>query len=225
MDIQKILYQNQDIKYADFQRKLIPNIDPASIIGVRTPILRKIAKDAIREGWYNDFLEKLPHQYFDENQLHTFIVSGLKDFDQCITEVNRFLPFINNWATCDQLSPKIFKRHHTELLPYIEQWLESSKTYSLRFGIDMLMEHFLDADFDAKYLTKVATVKSDKYYVNMMIAWYFATALAKQWDTTIQIIESHRLEKWVHNKTIQKARESNRITQEQKEYLKTLKEA
>lgn len=223
MNIQETLFKNADTKYAEFQHKIVPNIAPETIIGVRTPILRKIAKEIFKAKDHKSFLNNLPHQYFDENQLHIFIVSEIKDFEECLAEVEKFLPFINNWATCDQLSPKIFKKHHDKLMTYIDKWLQSKYPYTIRFAIGMLMEHFLDADFDAKYLEKVANVESDEYYVKMMMAWYFATALTKQWDDTVKIIESKKLDNWVHNKTIQKACESYCITKDQKEYLKTLK--
>ena len=223
MDIEKILFENADKKYAEFQHKLIPNIDPKSIIGVRTPILRKLAKEVSKTESCEKFLNDLPHKYFDENQLHIFIVSEMKDFGKCLSETEKFLPYVDNWATCDQLSPKVFTKHHNELLPYIDTWITSDQPYTIRFAVGMLMGHFLDEDFDASHLEKVAKVKSDEYYVKMMAAWYFATAFAKQWDDTIKIVESRKLDAWVHNKTIQKACESYRITVEQKEYLKSLK--
>ncbi len=222
-EIQKFLFENQDIGYRDFQSKLIPNVDKSYFIGVRTPILRKYAKELLKTGDINAFFAELPHKYFDENQLHAFILSGIKDFDECIKETERFLPYVDNWATCDQLSPKCFKKNKSELLKYINNWLKSDKTYTVRFAIGMLMSHFLDEDFDEKYLTTVANVKSDEYYINMMIAWYFATALAKQYESTLPFIENKVLDKWTHNKAIQKAVESYRITDEQKVYLRTLK--
>ena len=221
--IQEELFMLQDKQYAVFQRKLLPTIDPTMIIGVRTPLLRAYAKKvAIMDTMY-DFLRDLPHQYFDENQLHAFILSSEKDFDICLEEVERFLPYIDNWATCDQLSPKIFKKHLDELLPHIETWLMSEATYTIRFGIGMLMQYYLDDAFELRYADAVATVKSEEYYVNMMIAWYFATALAKQYDSILLYLKENRLDEWTHNKTIQKAIESYRISPEQKEYLKTLK--
>ena len=222
-EIQKFLFENQDIQYRDFQSKLIPNVDKESFIGVRTPALRKYAKELIRAGEFSDFLGELPHKYFDENQLHAFIISGIKAFDECITEVERFLPYVDNWATCDQLSPKCFAKNKSELLKHINKWIKSNKTYTVRFAIGMLMSHFLDGDFDESYLKMVASVKSEEYYINMMIAWYFATALAKQYESTLPYIENKALDKWTHNKAIQKAVESYRITDEQKAYLKTLK--
>ena len=222
--IQQLLNSKVDTAYADFQRKLIPNIPPESVMGVRTPELRKLAKQVRKEQKScEEFLAELPHAYFDENQLHAFIISEIKSFDECVQALEKFLPYVDNWATCDQLSPKVFKKQRELLLPYIDEWLESEKTYTVRFGIGMLMSLFLDEEFDIAYLDKVADIKSEEYYVNMMIAWYMATALAKQWDATIDTLTGRILSPWVHNKTIQKARESNRITSEQKEYLKTLK--
>ena len=222
--IQDELFKMRDAEYRDFQSKLIPNAAKDYFIGVRTPDLRAFAKKIAHEDGIGEFLHALPHKYFDENQLHAFVISGMKDFDGCVEELNRFLPYVDNWATCDQMSPKVFKKHRPELLGNIDAWLASGRTYTVRFAIGMLMEHFLDDDFDAKYPETVASLRSDEYYVNMMIAWYFATALAKQYDAAIPFIEERRLDVWTHNKTIQKARESYRITPEQKEYLKSLKQ-
>lgn len=222
-EIQKELFSKQDTAYRDFQAKLIPNLADGAMIGVRTPELRKMAKQYAKREDIAAFLNVLPHTYFDENQLHAFIISERRDFAQCIAELARFLPFVDNWATCDQLSPKIFKKHRQELLPPINEWLSSAQTYVIRFGIGMLMEHFLDEDFDLVYPETVAKIRSDEYYVNMMIAWYFATALAKQYQAVLPFLEQNRLDTWTHNKTIQKAVESLRITPEQKSYLKTLK--
>ena len=213
----------RDEKYATFQAKLIPGIDPKAVIGVRTPQLRSYAKKLVKEEGVADFLKVLPHEYFDETQLHAFIISEMKDFDGCLAEVNRFLPYVDNWATCDQLSPKVFGKHKDRLLPQIINWMKSDETYTIRFGIGMLMQHYLDDDFRPEYPQMVAEIRSDEYYVNMMIAWYFATALAKQYQTVLPFIEDRKLDAWTHNKAIQKAVESYRITAEQKEYLKTLK--
>ena len=223
VEIRDKLFTLQDKKYRDFQSKLIPNVAIDNVIGVRTPELRKYAKELSKRKDIKDFLNVLPHKYFDENQLHAFIVSEIKDFDLCIKEVCRFLPFVDNWATCDQMSPKIFKKHHSELLKYIKEWLSSDKTYVVRFAIGMLMEHFLNEDFDITYPERITKIKSNEYYVNMMIAWYFVTALAKQYNLVLPFIENKCLDSWTHNKTIQKAIESNRITDEQKAYLKKLK--
>ncbi|MBR4262683.1 MAG: DNA alkylation repair protein [Bacilli bacterium] len=220
--INEELFNLQDIKYRDFQIKLIPTRDPDTIIGIRTPDLRKLSKKIAKED-YKSFLDELPHKYFDENQLHAFIISELKDYDECINYINKFLPYVDNWATCDQMSPKIFKKHIDKLIVQIKKWIKSKETYTIRFGIGMLMQYYLDDEFKKDYLELVSNIKSNEYYVNMMIAWYFATALAKQYDATIPYIENHKLDKWTHNKTIQKAIESYRITNEQKDYLRTLR--
>ena len=222
-NIRDNLFELQDKKYRDFLAKLIPNINSESIIGVRTPNLRIKAKKLIKENNYQEFINELPHKYFDENQLHAFIISEIKDYDICITYINKFLPYIDNWATCDQMSPKTFKNHHKELISQIKIWTKTKDTYTIRFGIGMLMQHYLDKDFKPQYLEMVSKIKSNEYYVNMMIAWYFATALAKQYEITIPYIEKQILDPWTHNKTIQKAMESYRILPEQKTYLKTLK--
>ena len=222
-DILKKLYALQDTKYRDFQGKLIPTVDPNTIIGVRTPDLRTLAKELAKKEDIGIFLDALPHAYFDENQLHAFILSELKDYDQCIERVKEFLPYIDNWATCDQLSPKAFKKHKTELLKEIKNWLKSDKTYTVRFAVGMLMQHYLDDNFKSDYPKLVAVIKSDEYYINMMRAWYFATALAKQYDAIIPYIEQKKLDPWTHSKAIQKAVESYRIIPMQKEYLKTFR--
>lgn len=229
--IQKRLWEMQDAKYADFQMALIPDKDRACAIGVRTPQLRAFAKELYRASQSGDaaqheldaFLGTLPHRYFDEMQLHGFIISEIRDFDACMAEVERFLPHIDNWATCDQLSPKVFKKHKSELIAHIDRWLGSEHTYTVRFGIGMLMQHFLDEDFAISYMDRIAEIRSDEYYINMMIAWYFATALAKQYAPALAVMEEQRLAKWTHNKAIQKAIESRRITDEQKAYLRSLK--
>lgn len=222
-EIRDELFRLQDTKYRDFQVKLIPGKTADDMIGVRTPDLRKYAKQLAKRQDVNDFLNTLPHQYFDEDQLHAFILCEMKDYDQCIEKVSAFLPYVDNWATCDQMSPKIFKKHKDELLIKIEEWISLKETYTVRFGIGMLMEHFLDEDFDIRYPEKISKIRSEEYYVNMMIAWYFATALAKQYDTILPFIENKKLSAWTHNKAIQKSVESYRITDEQKKYLRTLK--
>ena len=221
--IQEELFKLQDIKYKDFSSKLIPNVSKDYFIGVRTPDLRKYAKELVKEEYIDKFLNDLPHKYFDENQLHAFILSELKDYDKCIEYINKFLPYVDNWATCDQMSPKIFKKNTDKLINEIKIWIKSKETYTIRFGICALMQYYLDDNFKKEYLDMISKIRSDEYYVNMMIAWFFATALAKQYDSTIPYIENNKLDKWVHNKTIQKAIESYRITPEQKEYLKSLK--
>ena len=222
-EIRKTLLSMQDEKYRAFQVKLFPTVDPQTVIGVRTPDLRGYAKKLLKEEDVSAFLSDLPHRYFDENQLHAFIISEIKDHGKCMEEVNRFLPYVDNWATCDQMSPKVFKKNRPQLLKQIRIWLKSDRTYTIRFAIGMLMEHYLDDAFDISYPEVVAVIRSDEYYVNMMIAWYFATALAKQYDEILPFIENRRLDVWTHNKAIQKAIESYRITPEQKEYLKRLK--
>ena len=222
-EIRVELFKMQDMDYRDFNSKLIPTVDKSLFVGVRTPELRKYAKQLAKREDIEDFLHSLPHKYFDENQLHAFTVSEIKDFKSCVDKVNEFLPYIDNWATCDQLSPKVFKKHHKELIAYIKEWLESDKVYTLRFGIGMLMEHFLDEDFDILYPETVSKIRSGEYYINMMIAWYFATALAKRYESILPFIEKRSLDIWTHNKAIQKAVESLRISDEKKEYLKSLK--
>lgn len=222
-EIRKELKKLQDKGYREMQVTIIPTLKADSIIGVRTPALRQLAKEFAKREDISDFLTDLPHKFFEENQLHAFILSGMKDAESCIRLVDEFLPYVDNWATCDQMSPKVFKKHKQLLLEYVDKWIRSEHTYVKRFAIGMLMEHFLDEDFKTSYLTKVSKIRSEEYYVNMMIAWYFATALAKQYEDTLPFIEKQKLDKWTHNKSIQKAVESYRITPEQKEYLKTLK--
>ena len=222
-EIRTVLFSSQDLDYRKLQKKTIPNLDIEAIIGVRTPILRNLAKQFAKADDIDKFLNDVPHRFFDEDQLHAFIISGMKDYDKCVCELNKFLPYVNNWATCDQMSPKIFGKHHKELTGEIKKWLKSDKTYTIRFGIGMLMEHFLKEDFNIKYAETVAKIRSDEYYINMMIAWYFATALAFQYDSILPFIENNKLDKWTHNKTIQKAIESYRITDDQKTYLRSLK--
>ena len=217
------LFRLQDKKYAAFQAKLIPTVETDRIIGVRTPELRAFARKLVKDEDIASFLVSLPHQYFDEDQLHAVVISLEKDFDKCVAEVETFLPFIDNWATCDQLSPKVFKKEPEKLLSYICTWIKSDKVYTVRFAIGMLMQHFLDERFNPKYADMVAAVRSEEYYINMMIAWYFATALAKQYASILPYLEEKKLDDWTHNKAIQKSVESNRITAEQKAYLKTLK--
>ncbi|MBR0132625.1 MAG: DNA alkylation repair protein [Lachnospiraceae bacterium] len=221
--IREKLFELQDEKYRDFQAKLIPGYDAETMIGVRTPELKKLAKELSKDAKIESFLSDLPHKFFDENQLHAFIISEYKDFEKCLEKVNQFLPYVDNWATCDQLSPKVFRKYPAELLDQIKKWMASDETYTKRFGIGMLMQYFLDEKFKPEYPEMVAKERSEEYYVNMMIAWYFATALAKQYDAVLPFIEEHRLDKWTNNKAIQKAVESYRITDEQKAYLKTLK--
>lgn len=223
MNIQKRLFELSDEKNADFSAKLTPGIDREKFLGVRIPASRKLAKEIIKENEHKDFLNSLPHKYYDENILHSILISEIKDYDECIKYVDEFLPYVDNWAVCDTMSPKAFKNKHERLMNDILRWVDSDQTYTIRFGLKILMAHFLDNDFKNEYLKIPAKIKSDEYYINMMIAWFYATALAKQWDNTIVFIENGVLDKWVHNKAIQKARESYRITAEQKEYLKSMK--
>lgn len=223
MNIQKRLFELSDEKNADFSAKLTPGIDREKFLGVRIPASRKLAKEIIKENEHKDFLNSLPHKYYDENILHSILISEIKDYDECIKYIDEFLPYVNNWAVCDTMSPKAFKNKHERLMNDILRWVDSDQTYTIRFGLKILMAHFLDNDFKNEYLKIPAKIKSDEYYINMMIAWFYATALAKQWDNTIVFIENGVLDKWVHNKAIQKARESYRITAEQKEYLKSMK--
>lgn len=221
--IEKRLFMLSDEKYRAFQSKLMPNVPIESIIGVRTPLLRNLAKELVKCEGIEEFLNQLPHRYYDEYNLHGFIISLIKDYDTAVSRVDELLPYVDNWATCDLLSPKVFAKNRPLLKTEIERWLKSDKPFTVRFGIEMVMSHFLDKDFDASYLKKISKIRSDEYYVNMMIAWYFATALAKQWESTLPYIENKTLDVWVHNKTVQKAVESYRITEDQKEYLKSLK--
>lgn len=223
MTILERLYELEDKEYAAFQAKLTPGVPVESFIGVRVPRARKLAKELVKANEYNEFLGELPHKYYDENMLHGLIISELKDYERCIDELEKFLPFVDNWAVCDIMSPKVFKKNKSRLFNKITEWSKSEHLYTVRFGIEMLMSFYLDDDFESDYLDIAAAVHSEEYYLKMMIAWFFATALAKQWEATIPYIENNKLDTWIHNKTIQKARESYRITPEQKDYLKTLK--
>lgn len=221
--LQKQLFELQDEKYRDFHSKLIPDTDKEAVIGIRMPVLRKFAKTFGKTPEAEAFLQQLPHRFYEENNLHMMLITEIKDYPTCIKEVKKFLPYIDNWATCDFSEPKCFRKHKKEMLEEIKDWIHASETYTIRYGIGMLMRLFLDEDFSPEYLEMAAGVRSEEYYVNMMLAWYFATALAKQWDATIPYIEQHKLSDWVHRKTIQKAVESFRITPEQKVYLKSFR--
>ncbi len=222
-EIQKRLFALQDKDYRAFTVKLSPTVDPDSVIGVRLPAIRKLAKELKGSDQAAKLLAKLPHQYFEEYMLHSILLYELKEFDEAVNEVERFLPYIDNWAVCDTTRVKAFNRQPEKLLPYIDKWLASGHTYTIRFGILCLMNLFLDERFDTAYADMVAAIRSEEYYVNMMIAWYFATALAKQYDAAVKYIEQNRLDQWTHNKAIQKAVESYRVTDEHKAYLKTLR--
>ncbi|MBQ2420765.1 MAG: DNA alkylation repair protein [Clostridia bacterium] len=217
------LFEIQDLKYRDFSHSLMPTVDKEKVIGVRAPALRKLAKELSKDERSKNFMSSLPHVYYEENNLHAFLIEQIKDFDTAISEIDRFLPYVDNWATCDCMSPKAFKKDLDRLLTKIDQWLSSSHTYTVRYGICTLMRYYLDSRFSPDFLKKVAEIRSDEYYVKMMIAWYFATALAKQYDATLPYISEKKLDKWTHNKAIQKAIESYRVTDEHKAYLKTLK--
>ena len=221
--VQQDLFTMQDLKYRDFQAKLMPTVDKDSVIGVRVPMLRAYAKKFGKTEEAKQFLEILSHQYYEENNLHGLLIDQMKDYELCIEELIRFLPYINNWATCDILSVKAVKGHLDSYIKNIYQWLESDYTYTIRFGINMLMRYYLEEEFKIEYPEKVAAIRSEEYYVNMARAWYFATALAKKYDQVLPFLEEQKMDVWTHNKTIQKAIESYRITPEQKEYLRTLK--
>lgn len=221
--VQQDLFTMQDLKYRDFHAKLMPTVDKDSVIGVRVPMLRVYAKKFGKTEEAKQFLEILPHQYYEENNLHGLLIDQMKDYELCIEELIRFLPYINNWATCDILSVKAVKGHLDSYIKNIYQWLESDCTYTIRFGINMLMRYYLEEEFKIEYPGKVAAIRSEEYYVNMARAWYFATALAKKYDQVLPFLEEQKMDVWTHNKTIQKAIESYRITPEQKEYLRTLK--
>lgn len=222
-ELQKQLFEMQDLSYRDFHAKLMPTIEKEKIIGIRTPMLRKFAKEYAKTADKEIFLKELPHQYYEENNLHGFLLEMEKDYEKLVEELDVFLPCVDNWATCDMMRPKIFKKHLPNLRKKIEEWLSSTHTYTIRYGIGMLLSYYLDDAFEEQDLQRVSQIQSEEYYVNMMIAWYFATALAKQWKKTIPYLEKQMLSPWVHNKAIQKAIESYRITNEQKEFLRTLK--
>lgn len=217
------LFELQDLKYRDFHSRLMPDVQKEKVIGVRTPDLRKFAKELKNSGMADDFIASLPHKYYEEDNLHAFLIEQIKDYGVCIKEINRFLPFVDNWATCDMMRPKIFKKHLPELLCEIKKWIASGETYVVRFGIECLMCYYLEENFSPEYPKLVAGISSDEYYVKMMQAWYFATALAKRYDEILPFLEQNCLDADVHNKTIRKAIESYRITDEQKDCLRKLK--
>ncbi len=210
-------------EYRDFQSRLVPNVPKETILGVRTPDMRKIAKEIKGTAEAESFLIQLPHRYYEENLVHFFLIALIRDFDECAKAVESFLPYVDCWPVCDQSSPKVFAKNHQKLLPLIRKWISSEHVYTARFGIRMLMNEFLGEDFKPEYLEWVATVNGEDYYIKMMVAWYFATALAKKYDESIVYIEEHRLEPWTHKKAIQKAIESFRVSDAHKEYLKSLR--
>lgn len=221
--MKEILLKKADISYKKFHAKLMPDIDESTIIGVRVPEIRKIANKYAESEARKKFMQELPHTYYEENNLHAFFIVQIKEFCECIYELERFLPYIDNWATCDSLRPVCFAKNKDKLVKHIYKWLKSDNPFAVRFGIEMLMVHFLDEKFDKMFADAVLNVCSEHYYVKMMVAWYFATALSKRWDDIVPYITEKRLNTWVHNKTIQKALESYRITDAQKKYLRTLK--
>ena len=223
MEVRQALLAMQDLGYREFHSRLIPGVDPEKIIGVRTPALRKYAKEFGKTENAAEFLNTLPHASYEENNLHGFLIEGMKDYDTCVAYLDAFLPWVDNWATCDMISPGIFKKNREKLVGKIREWIVSGHTYTIRFGIGMLMSLYLDEDFAPEYPELVASVISGEYYVNMMIAWYFATALAKQYEAVLPYLLERRQCVWVHNKTIQKAVESNRISKDIKQYLRTLR--
>lgn len=218
-----LLLAKQDIKYRDFQAPLFPTVDKEKIIGIRLPELKKLAKEIKNQDIAVAFLNELPHYYFEENMLHAVLICLIKDYEKCLKEIEKFLPYVDNWGVCDTIIPKVFIKHKDELLVHINKWINSSHTYTVRFAIKMLMSFYLDDSFKEEYMELVSKVKSEEYYINMMVAWYFATALAKQYDAAIKYIENKKLSPWVHNKTIQKSIESYRVSEEHKNYLKSLK--
>ncbi len=223
MTLYEKLIAVKDDAYRDFQTKLVPNIPPETIVGVRTPALRKLAKEIFLSADRDAFLKDLPHGYYEENLIHFFVLSMIRDFDECVRRTEAFLSYVDCWPVSDQATPKAFRKNHEKLLPYIRKWIASEHVYTARFGIRMLMNEFLDADFKEEYLELVASKQGEDYYLKMMVAWYFATALAKRYDETVPYLETHRLDEWTHKKAIQKAVESFRVTDAHKEYLKSLR--
>lgn len=223
MSVYERLLKVKDEGYRDFQAKLVPNISPDTIIGVRTPDMRAVAKEVFSSKERDEFLNDLPHKYYEENLVHFFVISLIKDFDECIAETERFLPYVDCWPVSDQATPKSFKKNHEKLLPYIKKWIADEHVYTARFGIRMLMNEFLGDDFKEEYLEIVSSKKGDDYYLKMMVAWYFATALAKKYEESVKYIEERKLDEWVHRKAIQKAIESFRVSEEHKEYLRSLR--
>lgn len=222
-DVRSRLFKYQDLKYRDFHSKLMPTVNKDRIIGVRTPVLRKIAKEFNKSDYKEDFLKAVPHKYYEEDNLHAFLIEQIKDFDECISALDNFLLYIDNWATCDMMTPEVLRKFPDKLYLKIQEWVKSSHTYTVRFGVVTLMKFFMNERIDENHLKLLLSIKTDEYYINMAIAWYLATALAFNWDTVIPYIEKKKFSKWIHNKAIQKAIESYRITSDQKSFLKKLK--
>lgn len=225
-EIKDYLLKNQDLQYKQFHSSLMPTINSEVVIGIKVPILRNYTKELLKKYDIQSFIpffKDLPHQYYEENNIHAFLIEKINNYDECLFQLEQFLPYIDNWATCDMLNPKVFSKNKDKLLKKINEWIKSSHTYTIRFGIGMLMRYFLDKDFNSSFLELVYSIKSEEYYVNMMKAWFFATALAKQYDATLPVFQNKKLDIWTHNKAIQKAIESFRVPAEHKQYLKTLK--
>ena len=225
-EIKDYLLKNQDLQYKQFHSSLMPTINSEVVIGIKVPILRNYTKELLKKydiQSFVPFFKDLPHQYYEENNIHAFLIEKINNYDECLFQLEQFLPYIDNWATCDMLNPKVFSKNKDKLLKKINEWIKSSHTYTIRFGIGMLMRYFLDKDFNSSYLELVYSIKSEEYYVNMMKAWFFATALTKQYDATLPVFQNKKLDTWTHNKAIQKAIESFRVPTEHKQYLKTLK--
>ena len=222
--IVKKLFDNRDLEYRDFHSRLIPNIDKERIIGVRTPVLRKLAKEISKSDYVDEFLEELPHKYNEENMLHGMILSiKYKDISVLLLKLDKFLEYVDNWAITDMISPKIFKKYPDKVYKYILKWINSKHEYKMRFGIVSLLQFYLDENYNKEILNVVSKIKSDYFYVKMAIAWFYSFALIKQYDDTIIYFENRLLGKWIHNKSIQKAIESYRVDKERKEYLRSLK--
>ena len=223
MTVYEKLLEAKDDRYREFQARLVPNIPSETILGVRTPEMRKIAKEISDSPARDEFLSQLPHRYYEENLVHFFLIAGIKDFDACVRAVDDFLPYVDCWPVSDQATPGVFRKNHEKLLPHIRKWIASDHVYTARFGLRMLMNEFLGEDFREEYLDLAASAKGDDYYLRMMVAWFFATALAKQYDASVRYLEERKLDEWVRRKAIQKALESYRVSEEHKIYLRSLR--
>ena len=224
MTVYEKLLEAKDDRYRAFQAPLVPGIPEDALLGVRTPDLRAIAREVSADPQRDEFLSSLPHRYYEENLVHFFIIAGFRDFDACVRAVDAFLPYVDCWPVSDQATPAVFRKNHEKLLPYIRKWIASDHVYTVRFGIRMLMNEFLGKDFREEYLALAASGTGEDYYLKMMVAWYFATALAKQYDAAVRYLEERKLDEWVHKKAIQKAVESRRVSDAHKEYLKSLRQ-